>query len=118
MEIAWGRVWNASKEKLKAGWLITSAVVALYIGVVESMNRYREIAIQRQTGLGAVGFEPLSMWHQAHPVHEMLYKARETVAGEGGFGTTHGFNYVASSVTDALPAPPPPSAGISEDRKT
>ena len=82
MEIAWGKLWKGSRGRLKTGWLITSAVVALYVGAIEPMNRYREIANQQGTGIGAVAFEPDSMWHQMSPVGAMLRKGREVVVDD------------------------------------
>ena len=64
MEFAWGELWNKSRNRLKAGWLITAGVIAIYAGTVGPMDRFREEETQRETGLGAVAFEPASMWHQ------------------------------------------------------
>lgn len=121
MEIAWGKLWQASRGRLKAGWLITAGLVAIYIGALEPMNRYREIATQGETGIGAVTFDSKSMWQQMRPMHAFPYKERgggAGVAGGGGFGEARGLDYVASSI-DALPAPPPPPPpDASENRKT
>ena len=66
MEFAWGELWNKNRNRLKAGWLITAGVIAICAGTVGPMDRFREEAMQRETGLGAVAFEPASMWHQTH----------------------------------------------------
>jgi len=62
-------VFSAKSTKaLKAGWLVTAGVVALYLGVIQPRERARGIASQRATGLaavsGSVGWEPLSLWRQ------------------------------------------------------
>jgi Domain of unknown function (DUF4349) len=66
MEFALGELWNKSRNRLKAGWLIIAGVIAICAGTVGPMDRFREEESQRETGLGAVAFEPASMWHQTH----------------------------------------------------
>ncbi len=69
MAIRWGVLSAKSSKALKAGWLITAALVALYVGVIEPRERYRGIAMEKGTGLaavsGQVGWEPISLWRQA-----------------------------------------------------
>jgi hypothetical protein len=35
MKIAWGRFSQKSGKQLRAGWLITAGVIAIYIGAIE-----------------------------------------------------------------------------------
>ena len=53
MEIPWGGFWQKSRNRLKAGWLITAGLVAIYLGAVEPMNRMKGISSSRATGLAA-----------------------------------------------------------------
>jgi hypothetical protein len=68
MAICWGGFSTKSKKALKTGWLITSGVLALYLGVIQPREQARGIASEKATGLaavgGGVGWEPLSLWHQ------------------------------------------------------
>jgi len=68
MVIRWGVFSAKSKSALKTGWLITAAVVALYLGIIQPRDRSRGIAAQKSTGLasvsGSVGWEPISLWRQ------------------------------------------------------
>jgi Domain of unknown function (DUF4349) len=124
MEIAWGKFWQSSRNRLKAGWLITSGLIAIYLGAVEPMNRIREEQSQRETGIGAVagGFEPISLWHQRSPMHMMVQKDTTRDGFIGGLpgGITPGKRRVRMAVAsvNGLPAPPPPPPGTAEDRKT
>src|SRR5438477_8848366 len=115
MKIAWGRFSQKSGKQLRAGWLITAGVIAIYIGAIEPMNQVRGIATSKEAGLAASSqWEPLSMWHQTR-LSTMLQKG---VAGgvPGGIAGREGAA-VDMAIVDALPAPPPPPIA-SEDRKT
>jgi hypothetical protein len=50
----WGDLWHQRQKWLKAGWLITAAWVAIYIGVIEPREIAREVEAERSTGLGTV----------------------------------------------------------------
>jgi cell division protein FtsL len=116
MEIAWGTFWRSSRNRLKAGWLITSGLIAIYLGAVDPMNRFREVQTQRGTGLGAVALEPISMWHQIRPMPMSLRVHEGTVGGVPGISADRQSMHVAVA---KLPAPaPPPPPGTAEDRKT
>ena len=54
MKIVWGMFWQKSRKWLKAGWLITAGLVAVYIGAIGPANQYSGIAQSKATGLGAV----------------------------------------------------------------
>ena len=101
---------------MKAGWLITSGLIAIYVGAVEPMNHFREEQTRRETGLGAVvEWEPISMWHQTR----LSSLVQNGVVGGVPGGITAGRRsmVVDSAAMDNRPAPPPPPPG-SEDRKT
>ena len=53
----WGIFWTKSRKALKAGWLITAVLVALYAGLIEPRQRWHGIAMQKATGLAAVAGE-------------------------------------------------------------
>jgi hypothetical protein len=67
MSMNWGSLWQRSRPWLKAGWLITAGLMAVYIGAIQPLERARGISQQRETGLGAVGWEPVSLWRQSSP---------------------------------------------------
>lgn len=118
MEIAWGKLWQGSSKRLKAGWLITSGLIAIYLGAVEPMNRFREIATQKQTGLGAVaGYEPISMWRQTRPLHMMLQKD-VTPGVRDRLSARRESKYLQSASVAELVAPVPPPPGTADNRKT
>jgi hypothetical protein len=69
MVIRWGEFSSKSGTALKTGWLITTGVVALYLGVIQPHDQARGIASsEKATGLaavsGGVGWEPIALWRQ------------------------------------------------------
>lgn len=64
MNWTWGDFWQKSRKWLKAGWLISAGLVAVYIGAIEPLNLKREIANQKQTGLGAVAGGSIMPWRR------------------------------------------------------
>ncbi len=60
MQLAWKTFWQKSKTWLKAGWLITAGLGALYIGTMQSDGN-RGIAQERGTGIAATEREPVSL---------------------------------------------------------
>jgi hypothetical protein len=76
MVIRWGVFSTKTRRAFKTGWLITAALVAFYIGVVEPRNRYRGIATEKSAGLAALsgqaGWEPVSLWHQTSILPNLL----------------------------------------------
>jgi cell division protein FtsL len=115
MKIAWGRFSQKSGKQLRAGWLITAGVIAIYIGAIEPMNQVRGISSSKEAGLAASSqWEPLSMWHQTRP-SAMLQKG--VVGGVPGRMIERESVPVDMAIVDALPVSPPPPIG-SQDRKT
>jgi len=121
MEIAWGRIWQGSRGRLKAAWLVACGLIAIYLGAVEPMNRLREEQASRQTGLGAVavGFDAVSLWHES-PVQATLRRVREGVVGgvPGGIATSRRSLTMDSASVASLPASSSPPPGTTEDRKS
>jgi hypothetical protein len=121
MAICWGGFSTKSKKALKTGWLITSGVLALYLGVIQPREQARGIASEKATGLaavgGGVGWEPLSLWHQTSILPHF---ARTSVAKD----IVGGASVDRAVVMNYLVAPPPPGnssggeiEGSSPDRK-
>ena len=54
MDGIYGNFWKRSTKWLKAGWLATAALVAVYIGMIEPREMAREISASKSTGLAAV----------------------------------------------------------------
>lgn len=118
MEIIWGKFWQKSRTRLKVAWLITAAIVAIYIGAIAPMSRVDGIAQERGTGLAAVSrWQPVSLWKSALPQSMSVLNDEGVVGGvPGGIaaGHTGGVQVASMASYDALPAP---AAVKSEDRK-
>ena len=100
MEIPWGGFWQKSRNRLKAGWLITAGLVAIYLGAVEPMNRMKGISSSRATGLAAsADWQPSAMWHQMRPMRLMLQKgyARGVVRREPVIAASRSMAYVSTA---------------------
>lgn len=54
MEKNWHAFWQDRRKWLKAGWLITAALVAVYGGVIRPTRAFRGIAEEKSTGLAAI----------------------------------------------------------------
>jgi hypothetical protein len=119
MKIPWGVFWQKSRSRLKAGWLITAGLIAIYVGAIEPMNQVRSIATEKAAGLAAVSeWQPVSMWHQTR-LSAMFDKG--VVGGvPGGIAAKADRDsfYDASVTSDNAPSPPPPPPPGSPDRKT
>jgi hypothetical protein len=116
MEIPFGAFWQMSRNRLKAAWLITAGLVAIYVGAIEPMNQVRGIAAERAAGLAAgPEWQPVALWHETR-LSAMLQ--RGVVGGvPGGIGAGNEGPSVSMASVDGLPAPPPPPPRTSADRK-
>ena len=74
MSVIWGSAWTR-QNWWKIGLLVIAGWTGFYIAVIAPMQYERGIAEQRATGLGAVGWEPRSLWAQRSPF-SMARKAR------------------------------------------
>jgi len=63
MTIRWGMFWARSRKPLKTCWLITAAIVAVYIGLIEPQERNYGIANSRATSPASA--EPLALLRHA-----------------------------------------------------
>lgn len=111
MNIAWGKLWEVSRGRLKAAWLITAGLLALYMGVLQPTEEIRGISTSRATGLGATSWEPISLWHRPR-LAAILQKGRAEgiIGGIQGMPASGGAGYMTASMTDAAETPPPPQA--------
>ena len=65
MDFAWGKLWDKSRNRLKAGWLITAAVVAIYIGTNSGRDYAPGIAAERGAGVAeSPEWNSASLWRQ------------------------------------------------------
>jgi len=67
MPVTLGR-WRSlltSGRNLKAGWLVTAGIVALYVGVIRPHENQHSINNSRAAGLAEQREEPLGLWRQA-----------------------------------------------------
>lgn len=118
MKIPWGAFWQKSRSRLKAGWLITAGLMAIYVGAIEPMNQVRSIATEKAAGLAAVAeWQPISMWHQTRLSAILEKGAVGSVPGDIPAKAGSDSFYAASVTSDKAPPSPPPPPG-SPDRKT
>lgn len=123
MKIAWGKFWEMSRGRLKAAWLITAGLIAVYMGVLQPTEEIRGISSSRETGLADQAWKPAGLWHQTRLMPMMLQEDRTEGLIGGLPGTAASRNagyssYIAASMTDSLSASPPPPPETAEDRKT
>ena len=65
MDVAWGTLWDKSHNRLKVGWLITAAVVAIYIGTNSGRDYAPGVAAERGAGVAdSPEWDSASLWHQ------------------------------------------------------
>lgn len=65
MDIAWGTLWDKSHNRLKVGWLITAAVVAIYIGTNSGRDYAPGVAAERGAGVAdSPEWDSASLWRQ------------------------------------------------------
>jgi hypothetical protein len=65
MAIRWGVLWTKSRRTLKAAWLITAGLLALYMSFLQPREQYGGIYQQKATGLASsreMGWQPMSLW--------------------------------------------------------
>ena len=68
MRLAWGSFSRKTQGWLRAGWLITAALMALEFGVIAPRDAHRGIAAERGTGLAAVsgvGWDSSALWRES-----------------------------------------------------
>ena len=98
MKLAWGMLWQKSRNRLRAAWLFTAGVVAIYVGVIAPMDAGRGIATERGNGLAAMSMSlPQSIAYDRGVIGGTLENSLPA-------------KMVAMSYVDSLPG--------SEDRKT
>jgi hypothetical protein len=103
----------SSGGNLKAGWLITAAIVALYIGAIRPHAISSGIANSRGTGLAAVA-QPFGLWHKARSIDRA--EIAQNYVDSDKFA---GYQDTPPRIAAALIAPPAsPAAGPEEERKT
>ena len=113
MKIPWGALWQKSRNRLKAGWLITAAIVAIYIGAVQPMDGVRGISSEKTAGLATHEWEPIALW-QSHS-HSTWTRPRQMMVQKGVVGGVPGARAVAAlSTANSTQA----SWDTAEDRKT
>src|SRR5882724_5219375 len=100
MDETYGNFWQRSTKWLKAGWLATAALIAVYIGMVEPRQMAREISASRSTGLAAISGGSILPWRQnATP---------ESMAGQAmlmqGSAMADEFELKASNAADEINA--------------
>ena len=72
MQLAWRSLWQNREGWLKAGWLITAGLVALYVGTVQV---YENRGVSRSTGIAESVWDPISSWQA--PLYDRTFPAGE-----------------------------------------
>src|SRR5712671_3862889 len=115
MSMNWGSRFRllvtGSRKYLKAGWLVTAGIVALYVGAIRPTEHERDIASERATGLAAAtvdDMKPMALWHQTRILPNLM-ASRARVAGvvggiPGGI-SAHAPRMMAFSMAPSAPSP-------------
>lgn len=74
-----GGFWQKSNKWLKAGWLITAGLSALYFATMQPHQGYTGVAAEKSTILSADQWDPVSMWRESLP--ERVFKGKESQLG-------------------------------------
>ncbi len=88
MQLVWGSLAGKSKNWLKAGWLITAGLFALYIGTIRT---HESRGIAQSTGLAEPAWDPISLWRQP-----FYHRAIDAVAREGRFQSAGMMSYLSN----------------------
>ena len=107
----WGDLWGKSQKWLKAGWLITAGLVAIYIGAIEPAQIAQELEGQRSGGLGAVAGPVTIIPSRRAKLMTRLESYSPSTSGDF-IGQTH-----AASMSINGSTPPTNSESAEEDRK-
>jgi len=114
MRIPWGAFWQRSRKRLKAGWLITAAIVAIYIGAIQPMDGVRGISSEKATGLASLAtpeWDPIAMWQS----RSVWKRSRPMMLQKGVVGGVPRARAIAAIRTTVVPMQA--SIGTTEDRK-
>jgi Domain of unknown function (DUF4349) len=120
MRLRWGQFAQHSGMYLKTGWLISAALVAVYVGWIKPLNSMRGISQERGTGLAIVdsarvGWAPEALLQRGSTMIVARGIASGIVGGvPGGVQEAEIMPNLASAVSPSLT---PPLEGT-EDRKT
>jgi Domain of unknown function (DUF4349) len=118
MPRSWQDLWKKRQKWLNPACLLAAGLLAVYVGIIQPLNRVRFVDQSKATGSSATEWEPVSLWQERH-----LWRtshAQGTVGGvPGGVANEKesGLRQYAMLGTPAGPPPPPPrgSAAAAED---
>jgi len=115
MQIPWGSWLQKSRKLLKAAWLITAGVIALYIGAIQPRENARDLTVERRDGQSPSDeWKPQSFWRQ----RALSDRVEGLVGGVPGGIAENEQGSVETASLDAVPAPPPtPQKSSLDDRK-
>ena len=109
MRLPWRSLRDESPRWLKAVALAAAGVAALYVGALQPLQRARDIAEQRATGLE---WAPESLWHQEGMFHRFALSGNSKVASGVVGGVPRSVRRMESvqmaSMLESAPPPPPP----------
>jgi uncharacterized protein DUF4349 len=109
MKLVWGKLCEKSRNRLKAAWLVTAGVVAIYVGAVAPINEMRTVRQERASGLAAVAeWQPASMWHGG-------YTMRLPMLQKGVIGGVPGGTVDRARVARSVAEPASASAYLDSD---
>src|ERR1700691_3288428 len=87
MTVNWGSKWRSywiSSKLLEVGWMITAAIVAVYVGAILPNQDGRGVASQRGTGLASVAGwsgEPVMLWKQSRLMSYLGTSVKRAMVG-------------------------------------
>jgi len=88
MKVRWGTAWLRSRKWLKAGWVFTAVLVAVYAGLIRPSQAFHGIASEKTTALAAIERNR----HWLVPLPESVDNAglaAGVIAGVPGAGVFH-----------------------------
>jgi|KBSMisStandDraft_5_1062788.scaffolds.fasta_scaffold00058_18 hypothetical protein len=88
MKLRWGTAWLRSRKWLKAGWVFTAVLVAVYAGLIRPSQAFHGIASEKTTALAAIERNR----HWLVPLPESVDNAglaAGVIAGVPGAGVFH-----------------------------
>lgn len=68
-----------NSRNMKAGWLVTAGIVALYVGVIRPNEALRGISNSKATGLAAQDYGPIAFWKDSRILPERGIVAERNV---------------------------------------
>jgi Domain of unknown function (DUF4349) len=116
MNWTWRDFSQNNQKWLKTAWLIAAALTAIYVGAIAPLQEARGLNASRQTGLGAVAFDPVSAW-RTRSVMPKLVRSKGYAGGGGSGESVRGLTDKVRVATMSMNGAPAADGQGEEDRK-